>query len=97
LFNWKQIKLMLKLRGLFKASRDGDVNRIISEVFRDAPREVREAVEGILLINTEGKDVKEIAREIGIKIGVKPEDLDDFVDTVISVAEEVKEYLKPRE
>jgi hypothetical protein len=44
----------------------------------------------------EGRDPREVAREIGLKLGIKEEDLDDFVDTVITVANEVKEYLRSK-
>jgi Asp-tRNA(Asn)/Glu-tRNA(Gln) amidotransferase B subunit len=95
LFSWKQLKLVFKLRKLLKASSKGEIDRIVEEVFSDAPKEVKEVVRGILSINLEGKDPREVAREIGIKLGIREEDLDDFVDTVLTIAEEVKEYLKP--
>jgi Asp-tRNA(Asn)/Glu-tRNA(Gln) amidotransferase B subunit len=95
LFSWKQLKLVFKLRKLLKVSGKGEIDRIVEEVFSDAPKEVKEVVRGILSINLEGKDPKEVAREIGIKLGIREEDLDDFVDTVLTIAEEVKEYLKP--
>jgi Asp-tRNA(Asn)/Glu-tRNA(Gln) amidotransferase B subunit len=95
LLGWKQLKLVFKLRRLYKASSKGEIDKIIDEVFRDAPQEVKEVVRGILSINTEGKDPREIAREIGIKLGVKEEELDDFVDTIMTIAEEVKEFIKP--
>jgi hypothetical protein len=86
---------LLKLRRLIRTSGSGKVDEIIDEVFKDAPQEVKEVVRGILSINMEGKDPKEVAREIGIKLGIRDEDLDDFVDTVVTIADEVKEYLKP--
>jgi Asp-tRNA(Asn)/Glu-tRNA(Gln) amidotransferase B subunit len=95
LLGWKQLKLVFKLRRLYKASSKGEVDKIINEVFSDAPQEVKEVVRGILSINVEGKDPREVAREIGIKLGVKEEELDDFVDTVMTIAEEVKEFIKP--
>jgi Asp-tRNA(Asn)/Glu-tRNA(Gln) amidotransferase B subunit len=95
LFSWKQLKLVFKLRKLLKVSGKGEIDRIVEEVFSDAPKEVKEVVRGILSINLEGKDPKEVAREIGIKLGIREEDLDDFIDTILTIAEEVKEYLKP--
>ena len=85
----------MKLRRLFRTSSGGGVDEIVNEVFSDAPEEVKEVVRGILSVNVEGKDPREVAREIGVKLGVKDEDLDDFVDTVVTIADEVKEYLKP--
>jgi hypothetical protein len=96
-FNWRQLKLVFKLRGLLRAGNSGDVRRVVGEVFKDAPEEVRRVVDGILSVNLEGKSPREIAKEIGIRLGIREEDLDDFVDTVVAVAEEVREYLKPRE
>lgn len=95
MFSWKQLKLVFKLRKLLKVSGKGEIDRIVEEVFSDAPKEVKEVVRGILSINLEGKDPKEVAREIGIKLGIREEDLDDFIDTILTIAEEVKEYLKP--
>jgi predicted Zn-dependent protease with MMP-like domain len=97
LINWKQLKVLFRLRGLLRASSSGDVSKIVEEVFRDAPKEVREVVEGVLAINIENRDPREVAREIGLRLGIKEEDLDDFVDTIMMIAEEVKEYLRPRE
>jgi len=95
LFGWKQLKLVLKLRKLLKTSSKGEIDKIVEEVFGDAPNEVKEIVRGILSINVEGKDPREIAREVGVKLGIKEEDLDDFIDTILMIAGEVKEYLKP--
>jgi Asp-tRNA(Asn)/Glu-tRNA(Gln) amidotransferase B subunit len=95
LIGWKQLKLVFKLRRLYRASNRGEIDKIINEVFSDAPREVKEVVRGILSINTEGRDPREVAREVGRKLGVKEEELDDFVDTVITIAEEMKEFIKP--
>jgi Asp-tRNA(Asn)/Glu-tRNA(Gln) amidotransferase B subunit len=89
------LKLALKLRKLYKTANKGEIDKIINEVFGDAPKEVREIVNGILSINVEGKDPREVAREIGIKLGIKEEELDDFVDTVMTIAEEMKEFIKP--
>jgi hypothetical protein len=93
LLSWKQLKLIFKLRRLLRAK--GEIDKIVEEVFRDAPSEVKEVVKGILSVNIEGKDPEKVAREIGIKLGIRDEDLDDFVDTVVTIANEMKEYLKP--
>jgi Asp-tRNA(Asn)/Glu-tRNA(Gln) amidotransferase B subunit len=89
------LKLAFKLRKLYRTASKGDIDRIVNEVFSDAPKEVKEIVNGILSINVEGKDPREVAREIGIKLGIKEEELDDFVDTVMAIAEEMREFIKP--
>jgi hypothetical protein len=95
LLSWKQLKLAFKLRKLYKTASKGEIDRIVNEVFGDAPGEVREVVNGILSINIESRDPREVAREIGIKLGIKEEELDDFVDTVMAIAEEMREFIKP--
>jgi Asp-tRNA(Asn)/Glu-tRNA(Gln) amidotransferase B subunit len=95
LLSWKQLKLAFKLRKLYKTANKGEIDKIINEVFSDAPQEVKEVVRGILSINVGDKDPREVAREIGIKLGIKEEELDDFVDTVMTIAEEMKEFIKP--
>ena len=91
----KAIRMALKVRRLLKAGRSGDIARIVDEVFSDAPQHVKEVVKAILSTEVHGKDPREVAREVGVKLGVKEEELDDFVDTVLMVAEELKEFIKP--
>jgi Asp-tRNA(Asn)/Glu-tRNA(Gln) amidotransferase B subunit len=96
LLSWKQLKLAFKLRKLYRTVSKGEIDRIINEVFSDAPKEVKEVVNGILSINIDNsRDPREVAREIGIKLGIKEEELDDFVDTVMTIAEEMREFIKP--
>jgi hypothetical protein len=92
---FKAIRLALKVRRILKAGRSGDIAKVVDEAFSDAPQHVKDTVKAILSVNVEGKDPREVAREVGKRIGVKDEDLDDFVDTVIMIAEEVKEFIKP--
>jgi hypothetical protein len=91
----KAIRLALKVKRLLRAGRSGDIAKVVDEVFSDAPQHVKDTVKSILSINVEGKDPREVAREVGIKLGIKDEDLDDFVDTVVMLAEEMKEFIKP--
>jgi hypothetical protein len=91
----KAIRLVLKVRRLLKAGISGDIDKIIDEVFSDAPPHVKETVKSILSVDTKGKNPREVAREVGIKLGIKEEYLDDFVDTVMMVAEEIREFIKP--
>jgi hypothetical protein len=91
----KAIRLALKVRRLLKAGGSGDIAKVVDEVFSDAPQHVKDTMRAILSINVEGKDPREVAREVGIKLGIKDEDLDDFVDTVVMIAEEMKEFIKP--
>jgi hypothetical protein len=91
----KAIRMALKIRRLLKAGRSGDIAKIIDEVFSDAPPHVKDTVKAILSIDVEGKDPREIAREVGVKLGISEEHLDDFVDTIMMIAEEVKEFIKP--
>jgi hypothetical protein len=91
----KAIRLALKVRRLLKAGRSGDLAKIVDEVFSDAPQHVKDTVKAILSINVEGRDPREVAREVGAKLGIRDEDLDDFVDTVVMIAEELKEFIKP--
>ena len=95
MLSWKQLKLVFKLRRLYKTASRGEIDKIVNEVFSDAPKEVKEIVNGILSIDIEGKDPREVAREIGMKLGIREEELDDFVDAVMTLAEEMKEFIKP--
>jgi hypothetical protein len=91
----KAIRMALKIRRLLKAGRSGDIAKVIDEVFSDAPPHVKDTVKAILSIDVGDKDPREIAREVGMKLGIREEDLDDFVDTIMMIAEEVKEFIKP--
>jgi len=91
---FKYIAMILRARRLLRKSIEGDVTKIVEEVFKDAPEDVKNIVGLILSTEISNRDPKDVATEIGMKLGLKGEDLVDFVDTVLRIAEEVREFIK---
>jgi len=86
--------MLLKIDKLVKISSSGDFKSLASELFKDAPDNVKHVVD--LILNTEitGRDPRSVAVEIGSKLGLSGSDLDNFVELVLDISERIKEYLK---
>jgi len=89
----KTLAIVMRLRRMLKLSKD-DPRKIIEEAFKNAPEDVKEVVYSIMDIQYDGKSPREVAVELGRKLGIRDEDLDTFADTVVSIAEEVAQALK---
>jgi hypothetical protein len=75
---------------------------VVEELFRDAPPEVRDTVKKVIDVavavsSSPGKDPEDVAREIGIAMGIPEDQVEDFVDTVMPIAELIASMVRKEE
>jgi hypothetical protein len=75
---------------------------VVEELFRDAPLEVRDTVKKVIDVavavsNRPDKDPEDVAREIGIAIGIPEDQIEDFIDTVMPIAELIASMVREEE
>jgi len=94
------VKSALKtFRLIKKIQRAGDPYAVLDEVFRGAPEEVRRIAKSVLdvahaVTDNPRQEPEEVARQIAIALGIPEEQVEDFIDTVIPIAEMVADLLQ---
>jgi len=94
------VKTALKtVRLIKKIQRAEDPYAVLDEVFRGAPEEVRKIAKGVLdvahaVADNPRQEPEEVARQIAIALGIPEEQIEDFIDTVIPIAEMVADLFK---
>jgi hypothetical protein len=97
------VKAVLKTVRLAKRiQRAGDPYTVLDEVFKGAPEEVRRIAKSVLdvahsVAQNPKQDPEEVARQIAIALGVPEEQVEDFIDTVVPLAEMLADMLRREE
>jgi hypothetical protein len=94
------VKTALKtIRLAKKIQRAEDPYAVLDEVFRGAPEEVRKVARSVLdvahsVAQNPKQDPEEVARQIAVALGIPEEQVEDFIDTVVPIAEMVADLFK---
>ena len=97
------VKAVLKtVRLAKKIQRAGDPYAVLDEVFRGAPEEVRKVAKSVLdvahsVAQNPKQDPEEVARQIAVALGIPEEQVEDFIDTVVPLAEMLADMLRKEE
>jgi hypothetical protein len=97
------VRAVLKTYRLAKrVQRAGDPYAVLDEVFRGAPEEVRRIAKSVLdvahsVAQNPKQDPEEVARQIAVALGVPEEQVEDFIDTVVPLAEVLADMLRREE
>jgi spore cortex formation protein SpoVR/YcgB (stage V sporulation) len=75
---------------------------VLDEVFRGAPEEVRRIARSVLdvahsVAQNPKQDPEEVARQIAVVLGIPEEQVEDFIDTVVPLAEMLADMLRREE
>jgi len=94
------LKTALKtIRLAKKIQKAEDPYAVLDEVFKGAPEEVRKIAKSVLdvahsVAQNPEQDPEEVARQIAVALGVPEEQVEDFIDTVVPIAEMVADMFK---
>jgi len=97
------VRAVLKtIRLAKKIQRAEDPYTVLDEVFRGAPEDVRKIARSVLdvahsVARNPKQDPEEVARQIAIALGVPEEQVEDFIDTVVPLAEMLADMLRREE
>jgi hypothetical protein len=97
------VKAVLKTVRLAKRiQRAGDPYAVLDEVFKGAPDEVRRIAKSVLdvahsVAQNPKQDPEEVARQIAVALGIPEEQVEDFIDTVVPLAEMLADMLRKEE
>ena len=97
------VRAVLKtIRLAKKIQRAEDPYTVLDEVFRGAPDEVKKIARSVLdvahsVARNPKQDPEEVARQIAIALGVPEEQVEDFIDTVVPLAEMLADMLRREE
>ena len=85
-----------------KIQRAGDPYAVLDEVFRGAPEDVKRIAKSVLdvahsVARNPRQDPEEVARQIAVALGIPEEQVEDFIDTVIPLAEVLADMLRREE
>jgi Glu-tRNA(Gln) amidotransferase subunit E-like FAD-binding protein len=87
------IKGTLKMLRLIKRIQSAeDPYSVLDEVFKDAPEDVKMVTKAVLdvahaVAQNPKQDPEEVARQIGIALGLPEDQIEEFVSTVLPLAE----------
>ena len=97
------VKTALKtIRLAKKIQRAEDPYTVLDEVFRGAPEDVRKIARSVLdvahsVARNPKQDPEEVARQIAVALGIPEEQVEDFIDTVVPLAEMLADMLRREE
>jgi hypothetical protein len=97
------VKTALKtIRLAKKIQRAEDPYTVLDEVFRGAPEDVRKIARSVLdvahsVAQNPKQDPEEVARQIAVALGIPEEQVEDFIDTVVPLAEMLADMLRREE
>jgi ABC-type nitrate/sulfonate/bicarbonate transport system substrate-binding protein len=93
------VKSTLKvLRLIRRVQRAEDPYTVLDELFKDAPEEVQRVAKAVLdvahvVAQNPKQDPEEVARQIGIALGLPEDQVEEFIDTVLPLAELIANML----
>jgi hypothetical protein len=97
------VKATLKtIRLVKRIQRAGDPYAVLDEVFKGAPEDIRRIAKSVLdvahsVAQNPKQDPEEVARQIAVALGIPGEQVEDFIDTVVPLAEMLADTLKREE
>ena len=97
------VRAVLKtIRLAKKIQRAEDPYTVLDEVFRGAPEDVRKIARSVLdvahsVARNPKQDPEEVARQIAVALGIPEEQVEDFIDTVVPLAEMLADMLRREE
>ena len=93
------VKGTLKTVRLIKRiQKSEDPYAVLDEVFKDAPEDVKRVAKAVLdvahsVTQNPSQDPVEVARQIAIALGLPEDQIQDFIDTVLPLAELIADTL----
>jgi len=86
------------LRLIRRVQRAEDPYTVLDEVFKDAPEDVKRVAKAVLdvahvVAQNPKQDPEEVARQIGVALGLPEDQVEEFIDTVMPLAELIADML----
>jgi hypothetical protein len=86
------------LRLIKRIQRAEDPYTVLDEVFRDAPEDVKRIVKSVLdvahaVAQNPKQDPEDVARQIAVALNLPEDQIQDFIDTVLPLAELIADTL----